>query len=58
MLKVRLMGTKNDIKWFQRLLQRNPKVEVMEFSDFYENKSTKRFYRVYAEVRKTNTVEK
>lgn len=58
MLKVRLMGTKNDIKWFQRLLLRNPKVEVMEFSDHYENKGTKRFYRVYAEVRKTNTVEK
>lgn len=58
MLKVRLMGTKNDIKWFQRLLLRNPKVEVMEFSDLYENKGTKRFYRVYAEVRKTNTVEK
>ena len=36
MLKVRLMGTKNDIKWFQRLLQRNPKVEVTEFSDLYE----------------------
>ena len=58
MLKVRLKGTKNDIKWFQRLLQRNPKVEVTEFSDLYENKGTKRFYRVYAEVRKTNTVEK
>ena len=58
MLKVRLMGTKNDIKWFQRLLQRNPKVEVTEFSDLYENKGTKRFYRVYAEVRKTNTVGK
>lgn len=58
MLKVRLMGTKNDIKWFQRLLQRNPKVEVTEFSDLYENKGTKRFYRVYAEVRKKNTVEK
>lgn len=58
MLKVRLMGTKNDIKWFQRLLQRNPKVEVTEFSDLYENKGTKRFYRVYAEVRKTNTAGK
>lgn len=40
MLKVRLMGTKNEIKWFQKLLQRNPKVEVMEFSDLYENKGT------------------
>ena len=26
MLKIRLMGTKNDIKWFEKLLQRQPKV--------------------------------
>lgn len=25
MLKIRLMGTKNDIKWFGKILQRNPK---------------------------------
>ena len=30
MLKVRLMGTKNDIKWFRKILQRNPKIEVKE----------------------------
>ena len=30
MLKVRLMGTKNDIVWFQKILQRHPKVEVLE----------------------------
>ena len=35
MLKVRLMGTKNDIKWFGKILQRNPKIEVTEFSDLY-----------------------
>ena len=35
MLKVRLMGTKNDIKWFEKILQRNPKIEVTEFSDLY-----------------------
>ena len=28
MLKVRVMGTKNDIVWFQKLLQRHPKVEI------------------------------
>ena len=30
MLKVRLMGTKNDIKWFGKILQRNPKIEVTD----------------------------
>ena len=38
MLKVRLMGTKNDIKWLGKILQRNPKIEVTEFSDLYPNK--------------------
>ena len=54
MLKVRLMGTKNDIKWFKKILCRNPKLEVIVFSDFYSNKGTKRFYRVYAEVQRVN----
>ena len=37
MLKVRLMGTKNDIVWFQKILQRHPKVEVLEISELYSN---------------------
>lgn len=53
MLKIRLMGTKNDIKWFERTLQRHPKIEVLEFSDLYTNKGTNRFYRVYVEVKKS-----
>ncbi len=53
MLKIRLMGTKNDIKWFERILQRNPKIEVLEFSDLYTNKGTNRFYRAYVEVKKS-----
>ena len=28
MLKIRLMGTKNDIKWFEKILKRNPKIEI------------------------------
>ena len=57
MLKVRLMGTKNDIKWFGKILQRNSKIEVTEFSDLYPNKGTKKFYRAYVEVKKTNVAE-
>jgi hypothetical protein len=40
MIKVRLMGTKNDIKWFQKILEKNQKFEVTEFSDLYTNKGT------------------
>ena len=54
MLKVRLMGTKNDIVWFQKILQRHPKVEVLEISELYSNKGTNKYYRAYAEVQKSN----
>ena len=54
MLKIRLMGTKNDIKWFGKILQRNPKGEVTEFSDLYPNNGTKKFHRAYVEVKKSN----
>ena len=54
MLKIRLMGTKNDIKWFERILQRQPKVAVTEVSEMYQNKGTNRFYRAYVEVQKAN----
>ena len=38
MLKIRLMGTKNDIKWFRKILERNPKVEYVDsiFRDVFE----------------------
>ena len=52
MLKVRLMGTKNDIKWFSKILQRNRKVNVLQISEPYANKGTNRYYRVYAEIEK------
>ncbi len=57
-LKIRLMGTKNDIKWFEKILRRLPKVVVTEFSKLYPNKGTNKYYRVYAEVQKANIKEK
>ena len=58
MLKIRLMGTKNDIKWFERLLRRQHKVAVTEVSEMYPNKGTDRFYRAYMEVQKANVKQK
>ncbi len=57
-LKIRLMGTKNDIKWFERLLCRQRKVAVTEVSEMYPNKGTDRFYRAYVEVQKANIKQK
>ena len=52
MLKIRLMGTKSDITWFQKILSSNNKIEVLEVSEFYSNKGTKNYYRSYAQVQK------
>ena len=57
MLKVRLMGTRNDINWFGKILRRNPKIEVTEFSDLFSNKGTAGDYRAYVEVKKSNVKE-
>ena len=56
MLKIRLMGTKNNIKWFRKILQGNPKLEITEFSGLFPNKGTNKFYRVYVEIEK-NTIK-
>ena len=54
MLKIRLMGTKNDIRWFEKILRRQPKIILMDFSELYQNKGTNKYYRAYAEVHKAN----
>ncbi len=68
MLKIRLMGTKNDIEYyppweppvsrFEKILKRQPKVAVTEVSELYRNKGTNRYYRAYVEVQKANIKEK
>ncbi|MCI8409105.1 MAG: hypothetical protein HFJ09_07530 [Lachnospiraceae bacterium] len=52
MLKIRLQGTTNDLKWFRKLLERDRRIQVLSISDAYTNKGTNKYYRVYAEVRK------
>ena len=52
MLKLRLMGTKNDIKWFNKFLSRSKNISVLRTSEFYQNKGTKKYYRVYVEIEK------
>ena len=45
------------MKWFRKILQKSPKMEVTEFSDLFANKGTKKYYRAYVEVRKSNIKE-
>lgn len=52
MLKIRLQGTTNDIKWFKKILERDKRINVLDVSELYVNKGTKKYFRVYAEVEK------
>lgn len=50
MLKIRLQGTTNDIKWFKKILERDKRIALLEISQPFPNKGTKKYFRVYAEV--------
>ncbi|CUX32858.1 hypothetical protein [Clostridium sp. C105KSO13] len=52
MLKIRLQGTINDIKWFRKILERDKRINVLQVSESYTNKGTSKYFRVYAEVEK------
>lgn len=50
MIKIRLMGKKEDMHdMIKRIYQING-IEVMELSDFYTNKGTSKYGRIYMEV--------
>ena len=51
-IKVRLQGTTNDIKWFKKLLKRDNRIEVLQESELFANKGTKKYFRTYLEVTK------
>lgn len=52
MLKIRLQGTTNDIKWFRKILERDKRIEILSISEPFSNKGTKKYFRVYADVKK------
>ena len=54
MLKIRLQGTKNDIRWFICLLQRDKRLDIENVSTFFDNAGTERYKRVYAELYRKN----
>ena len=54
MLKLRIQGTTNDIKWFQKILNRNKKLNIISISEPYKNVGTKKYFRVYMDVERNN----
>ena len=52
MLKTRLMGTKNEIEWFEKIMQEHPDIEILKKSELYQNnREADECYRSYAEVK-------
>ncbi len=47
MLKLRLQGTKKDIRWYMKALNRDPRYEIDYVSDFQRCKNSDMFHRVY-----------
>ncbi|MCI9537623.1 MAG: DUF3970 family protein [Eubacterium sp.] len=52
MLKVRLQGTKKDIRWFLKGMERDSRYEVENISTFKPCDGDARFRRLYVNVRR------
>lgn len=50
MVKIRLMGKKEDMHEMIKRIYHIKDIEVMEMSDFYTNKGTSKYGRIYMEI--------
>ena len=50
MIEIRLMGKKEDMHDMIKRIYQIKGIEVMELSDFYTNKGTSKYGRIYMEV--------
>lgn len=58
MLKIRLMGTIQEIHWFEKFLHKSTNIDVTEFSKLFHSKETNRYCRIYAEVWNAQIMDK
>ena len=50
MLKLRAMGTTNDLKWFKKIIDRYDVFHVIRMSEPLTMKGTNKYYRMYIEL--------
>lgn len=50
MLKLRAMGTKNDLKWFKKIIERYDVFHVIRISEPLPMKGTNKYFRMYIEL--------
>ncbi len=53
MLKLRLQGTEQEIKWFKNVLLKSNIIKLLNISEPYANKGTNKYFRVYADIEKS-----
>lgn len=51
MVKIRLQGTRKDIKRMRRVIERNRNIGLVSISDVYANKGTKKYCRQYMDIK-------
>lgn len=56
-MKIRLMGTKEEIAWFSKILENSAELEVLEISSLYKNRGESKLYRAYVEVAENNIIK-
>lgn len=58
MLKIRAMGSREEIRWFQELLANSQTIELMDFSEIFPCANTRKYYRSYCQVQKKSENKK
>ncbi len=52
MIKVRIMGLPNELKWFMKQMDRHRRIEVSNISDRLPVEHSKKYKRIHFEVEK------
>lgn len=50
MIKLRVQGTKNNVRQFYEVISHNPAVKIIQVSKIYSNKGTNKYFRWYADI--------
>ncbi len=58
MLKVRLQGTKKDIRWYLKGLNRDSRYIVDSVSDFRQCKKSEKYHMLYVNIFRKDAKEK
>lgn len=58
MIKMRLQGSRNEIRWFLKVLEKDPRFDVEDTSEMFSIKTSNRYKRLYTNIyrKQTSTV--